>query len=307
MFGRWSSNPEANYVMIEPNLKYMLYTAQARANPPLPWYERPPPTPKKPIPVDKIRFLPSRRLDNAFESSPWRQTVADDLDSFTHVMLHAFLFRGKKRRDGSTDSIAYAYNALNKEHPKILLNWRDDVEDSILALGKKVKQARAEGKEPDGGSIDAIAEQLYEVIRVNIRHHSWERELANGYRTREEGAEERWKKQYEQYNGAMEELAKAADEATRRKEEARRLKAEQKALKAQQAAEEANQKAEALAGEASQAPTDQDVEQATQIVEGQERGGETSVVDTTSLEFQGKNTSKRESLDEPAAKRPRLE
>ncbi|KAI8989900.1 hypothetical protein BD414DRAFT_485487 [Trametes punicea] len=226
--GSWSDHPEANYVMIEPNVKYMLYTEAARANPPLAWYERPPPVPRKVIRVDKMRFLPSRRLQNAFSDEPWVQTVADDLDSFTHVFLHTLLFRGKQRKDGSTESLSWAFRALGKTHPQRLQDWRDEVEQSVWQLQEKVKEERAKGKEPDGASVDAIAEQLYQVMKVNIRQHGMERELQ--WRRNDEGVKERWRGQYEEYLKAMRALAEAAEKATLRAEEERRKKAERKAL-----------------------------------------------------------------------------
>ncbi|OSC97924.1 hypothetical protein PYCCODRAFT_1480944 [Trametes coccinea BRFM310] len=309
---RWSSNPEANYVMIEPNVKFMLYTAQARANPPLPYWERPPPTPQKPVPIDKIRFLPTRRLQDAiYRSGPWQQVVADDLDSFSHVMLHAMLFRGKKRRDGSTDSLAFAYRALNKQHPKVLMDWRDEVEESIWRIGERVKKERAEGKEPDGATIDAIAEQLYAVFRINIRQHSQERELSASYNwTNKEDVKDRWKKQYEDYLTALDALAKAADDATTRKEEARRLKAEQKALKkAQKAEEEKALASKAVAEEPAKAQAEQeggqDIPMEVQDDIGKGKGKATeSVVPENS---RAADREDRDDLEEPAAKRARLD
>ncbi|KAI9057694.1 hypothetical protein FKP32DRAFT_1598086 [Trametes sanguinea] len=307
---RWSSNPEANYVMIEPNVKYMLYTAQARANPPKAWYERPPPTPQKPVPVDKIRFLPTRRLQDAvYHSEPWHQVVADDLDSFSHVMLHAMLFAGKKRRDGSTASLSYAYRALDKHHPKVLMDWRDNVEDEIWRVGERVKKERAKGKEPDGATIDAIAEQLYAVFKVNIGQHSQERDLRWSYGAKKENVEDRWKKQYEDYLTAMEALAKAADEATTRKEEERRVKAEQKALKkAQQAEEEKAKSSKAVAEETAKDQTEQSESQDVPMEEQQDSGkGKGKAIEGAAQENPREaDRADGEELDEPAAKRARL-
>ncbi|KAI0638667.1 hypothetical protein C8Q77DRAFT_447390 [Trametes polyzona] len=230
----WSDNPEGNYIMIEPNVKFMIHSQEALRRAPRPWYARPPPTPVKPLPVDKLRFLPTRRLQNSLSSQLWTQTVGDDLDSLSYTFLHALLFRAYKGSDRTAAKIAGYYSTLGSSHPKRLMDWRDDVETQFWIISEDVKSARkASGKEPDGTSIEAFAEELYKLHRVNIAHHSQERALA-GTIEQKEGMHERSKKQYDDYLQAMETLKAAIDNGWARKQEEKRKKAE---LKASQKAE----------------------------------------------------------------------
>ncbi len=54
---RFSDNPDANYIMIEPNVKYMISSYAALAHAPKPWYDRPPPTPKQSVRVVRQFYL----------------------------------------------------------------------------------------------------------------------------------------------------------------------------------------------------------------------------------------------------------
>ncbi|KAI0774666.1 hypothetical protein BD413DRAFT_670032 [Trametes elegans] len=235
----WSDNPEANYIMIEPNVKYMLYTREARANPPTPWYARPPPAIYQSFPLDKVRFLPSRRLQNALGTSRWVQTVGDDLDSFSQVLLHSILLRGKRRRDGLTNGLVNLFSALGNTHPKRLLDWRDEAEQSLWRLTQDIlRDPKDKGKEPDGTTVAAWADEFYRLFKVNVSHHSEERALAYSGKTHE-GARERAARQYDEYLQAYQTFLEAVEAGFARKEEQMRLQAEQKAEKKAGEAQEA--------------------------------------------------------------------
>ncbi|KAH9884939.1 hypothetical protein C8Q73DRAFT_784873 [Cubamyces lactineus] len=241
----WSDNPEGNYVMIEPNLKFMLYTDRAKKHPPPAYYERPPPRVLKALPLDKMRFYPTRRLQNAIWGGPWNHVVADDLDSFSHVFLHTILLRNKQRRDGSAGSLGWAFGVLGGTHPQRLMDWRDEVEQGIWRTSESVKKKRKAGKEPDPATLDAISDELFKVFQVNIGQHGLERMIASGYAPNEKrSVKERAKDHYDEYIQAMENLAQAADAACSKVEEAKREKAERKAAKKAKETEEAAKRKE---------------------------------------------------------------
>lgn len=198
-----------------------------------------------------MRFLPTRKLQNAFSDVPWEHTVGDDLDSFTYVFVHALLFRGHQRDDKCTARIRGYYYSLGNEHPKTLMDIRDSFENSLWIIGEDVKKLRAEGQEPDGKTIAQFAEPLYRVTKVNVAHHSDERALALKKAGRE-GAKERAAKQYEEYMKAMVTLKESIDEGWARKAEEKRKKAEIKAQEKAQKAKEV-EKAENIAGALDQA------------------------------------------------------
>ncbi|KAI0355501.1 hypothetical protein OH77DRAFT_1521053 [Trametes cingulata] len=232
--GLWD-NEEAHYVMIEPNLKYMLYSAQARANPPKAWYERPPPRPHKSLPVDKLRFLPCRRLQNAFDSTPWIQTVGDDLDSFTQLLLHVLIFRSVRGVDDFAAGLAGFYRPLGGEHAQRLQDWRDALENRLWMMSEGyVGAARGQSREARkaemeagraGVCVEAVAGELHRVTKVNVRHQCEERRLAGRFG---KGEEERAGRQYDEYLAAMGVFREALDRMYAREEEAKRRKAEEK-------------------------------------------------------------------------------
>lgn len=201
-----------------------------------------------------MRFLPTRKLQNAFSDAPWEHTVGDDLDSFTYVFVHALLFRGHQRGDSCTARIRGYYSSLGNEHPKTLRDIRDSFENSLWIIGEDVKKLRANGEEPDGKTIAQFAEPLYRVTKVNVAHHCQERALALTKEGRE-GAKERAEKQYEEYMKVMVTLKESIDEGWARKAEEKRKKAEMKAHEKAQKAEEA-EKAEGVAGAPDEAGAD---------------------------------------------------
>ncbi|KAI0658672.1 hypothetical protein C8Q70DRAFT_993491 [Cubamyces menziesii] len=303
----WSDHPEGNYVMIEPNVKFMLYTDRAKKYPPPAYYERPPPPIQKALPLDKMRFYPSRRLQNAMWGGPWNHTVADDLDSFSHVFLHSVLLRSKRRKDGSAGSLGWAYAALGKTHPQKLLDWRDEVEQGIWRTSEGVKKKRKEGKEPNPATLDAISDELFKLFKVNIGQHGLEREIASGYAYGEKRTvQERAKDHYEQYTQALETLAKAADAACAKVEEAKREKAEKKAAKKAKQAEEAAKREQ---DERAAAAAETDKVDSQDATEGDAQDIEMETGTGGEAEDGSKGESNKEEDDgteEPAAKRPRL-
>ncbi|KAI0650922.1 hypothetical protein C8Q79DRAFT_1101809 [Trametes meyenii] len=299
------------YIEIEPGLKYLLHSDLARKYAPKPWWARPPAPPAKALPVDKMRFLPSRRLQDAmWTSTPFTQTVADDLDSFSHVLLHTLLWRDKKRRDGSSSGMAGYLGCLGQEHPKKLLDNRDGVENRLWIMGEDVKKLRAQGKEPDGATLEAVAEELYAVFKVNIGHHGTERSLTWSDLKKEE-VKVRWKQQYEEYMTAFGVYKDAVEKAMARKDEELRLKAEKKAKKkAEQAhaAEESKVRPSAATGKEKDQAT-ASVERSVEDVEMEDAEnkegdpkGELSLV-RPHPEDDGKD----DDTEERAQKKPRVE
>ncbi|KAI0757963.1 hypothetical protein C8Q74DRAFT_290157 [Fomes fomentarius] len=137
-------NPEEHYVMIEPNLKFLLTFPWTRA--PLPWYARPPPTPIKPgPPPDKLRFTSTRSIHNAFQpwGCPYVQTAADDLDSFLQTFLHALLFRGGEEVKG----VRHLYDKLGNLDLHGLGRTRDGVRGTFWRLDDEVKRREREERE----------------------------------------------------------------------------------------------------------------------------------------------------------------
>ncbi|KAI0677735.1 hypothetical protein C8Q78DRAFT_107392 [Trametes maxima] len=309
------------YIEIEPGVKYLLHSEYARKHAPIPWWARPPAPPQKALPVDKMRFLPSRRLQDAmWTSEPFTQTVADDLDSFSHVLLHTLLWRDKKRRDGSSSGMSGYLGCLGQEHPKKLLDNRDGVENSLWIMGQDVKKLRAQGKEPDGATLKAVAEELYAVFKVNIGHHGTERSLTWQEKQKEE-VKERWKKQYEEYMTAFGVYKDAVEKAMARKDEELRLKAEKKAKKkaeqvraAEESKEEAAAETDKEKGQAT--ASTKETSPATALVERQAEDVEMADAEKKEGESKGESSlvrphpeddGEKADTEEPAQKRPRVE
>ncbi|KAI0328236.1 hypothetical protein GY45DRAFT_1021192 [Cubamyces sp. BRFM 1775] len=257
-----------------------------------------------------MRFYPSRRLQNAMWGGHWRHTVADDLDSFSHVFLHSVLLRSKKRKDGSAGSLGWAYRALGSTHPQKLMDWRDEVEQSIWRTSERVKKNLKEGEEPNPATLDAISDELFKLFQVNIGQHGLERTIASGYASEEKRTvQERAKDHYEEYTKALENLAKAADAACRKVEEGKREKAERKAARKAKEAEEAakREKGETTAAPAETGGIDAKSvpQEDTQDVEMEMEMGASGGAEDAS---EGKSDEKRDDdgTEEPLAKRPRL-
>ncbi|KAI0832903.1 hypothetical protein BC628DRAFT_1348890 [Trametes gibbosa] len=306
MYHSWSSNPEANYIMIEPGIKYMIRNKEALRYAPKPWYERPLRPPADPVPIDMIRFLPTRKLQTSWWGSTWNPTPADDLDSFSYLFLHALLFRGKQRGESTMGQIQYDYGLLGASHAKNLMDNRDHVETHLWLVSESVDKASKTGKQPCGTTIDAFARPLYKMFKVNESHHAQERQLAQERRSKE-NVEERARAQYEEYLAAMEAVNTAIQEGWAREE---KLQDEKKAEKKKKTKKALKRTLEQTAECGSTDLTEEEV------VGASEEGVEESVPESVgsqdvSIDAEGEVggivSSSRDSSHEPLSKRPRLE
>ena len=100
---------------------------------------------------DKLRFVSTRRISNAFDSfTPYTQTVADDLDAFAQTFLHALLARGGK----DVADVRHLYASFGRtdlhmlkearESALITLAWAKNMAQKKAAEAKKEARVRRE-------------------------------------------------------------------------------------------------------------------------------------------------------------------
>ncbi|KAI0684358.1 hypothetical protein C8Q76DRAFT_314886 [Earliella scabrosa] len=137
-------NPEEHYIWIEPNVKYLLTFPHSHKYAPLPWYARPPPRPVKPgPPPDKLRFVSTRRISNAFDSfTPYTQTLADDLDAFAQTFLHALLARGGK----DVADVRHLYASFGRTDLHMLKEARESALNTLAGAKNTAQKKAAEAK-----------------------------------------------------------------------------------------------------------------------------------------------------------------
>ncbi|KAI0748778.1 hypothetical protein C8Q80DRAFT_1271136 [Daedaleopsis nitida] len=262
-------NPYEHYIWIEPNVKYLLRSPGAIKHAPKPWYARPPPSPVKvPPPVDKLRFVSTRRIHDAFHAYPvYTQTVADDLDSLAQTFLHALLFRGGP----DVSPISHMFRSLGQEELWNLGSARDAISDTFFWMRKEQKEKEerrkrvAEGSDKPAGSqaavratdtdapptddaqldlsgptgVDAMAAALYELFHVGSLRMGAENAAAESVRRVEVEAEERKTQESERADQHYEKLIEAWTQVRDAAELSERRKAAQKAEKARKKAEKA--------------------------------------------------------------------
>ncbi|KAI0705728.1 hypothetical protein C8T65DRAFT_652568 [Cerioporus squamosus] len=228
-------NPEENYIMIEPNVKYLLSSPRAARYAPIPWYKRPPPRPVQPgPPQDKLRYVSTRRIQNAFQhNTPFRQTVADDLDSLMQTFLNALLKRtgympcmlshyGKEElhplkvaREEASDHFWYAMEDQRR--------LREAQERARKAkeggsAGEEVDAKTGEDIEPGPEGVAAMVEPLWEMMKMSTTMMASENRVAREWGRQEpkEQKDQRAAEHYEKFTEVMQKVLEAADVGEKR-------------------------------------------------------------------------------------------
>ncbi|RDX47747.1 hypothetical protein OH76DRAFT_1484434 [Lentinus brumalis] len=235
-------NPEENYIMIEPNVKYLLSSPRAARYAPIPWYNRPPPRPAKPgPPPDKLRYVSTRRIQNAFDArTPFRQTVADDLDSLMQTFMDALLKRTRYMPcmlnhygEHELHTLKVAREEASDHFWHVLQDQRRQKE--AWERAQRAKESASECEEVDANEAEAVdagenvepgpegvaamADPLLQMMRLSTANMNSETRLASPWGGREttEERDKRVAEHYEKLTDVMRKVGEAAEVGEKRR------------------------------------------------------------------------------------------